>query len=181
MGLGPVGVEPQQIAGEVADGLLDAGAGALPLATPELRELRMVTAGLSGFSGGKLAGIKYSLEKVLTEFKRRFGDVWLDLTAAQEEAEDEETAAAGQGPRSAEEAGAVEDPGARREEEAEIEDEAMATAEAGTEDAVLEEAAEEAAAEVEEVSEEAEEADEADEPAAEAASDDSEDDTEEKN
>jgi large subunit ribosomal protein L22 len=100
--------------------------------------------------------------------------------AAQEEAEDEETAAAGQGPRSAEEAGAVEDPGARREEEAEIEeieDEAMAVAEADTDDAVVEEAAEEAAAEVEEVSEEAEEADEA----AEAASGDSEDDTEEKN
>jgi large subunit ribosomal protein L22 len=129
---------------------------------------------------------RYSAEE-MDERRGRGGDASAERArrvarsrAAQEEAEDEETAAAGQGPRSAEEAGAVEDPGARREEEAEIEeieDEAMAVAEADTDDAVVEEAAEEAAAEVEEVSEEAEEADEA----AEAASGDSEDDTEEKN
>ena len=45
--LGPVGVEAEQVAGQVADGLLDAGPGALPLPSAEPGELRMVTAGVA--------------------------------------------------------------------------------------------------------------------------------------
>ncbi len=45
--LGAVGVEAQQVAGQVADGLLDAGSGTLPLAATELAELRMVAAGVA--------------------------------------------------------------------------------------------------------------------------------------
>ena len=48
VGAGTLGVERQQVAGQVADGLADARPGALPLPSPEPAELRVLAAGVAG-------------------------------------------------------------------------------------------------------------------------------------